>query len=209
MSSPSQPEPAHDFASMLAESRAGCREKKGRLLNGYSDHLKHVAEAQLPRESAGRKSAEDYVQEALVQALQHFNEFNGSKEDEFCAWLHAILHRTILGEARHLGRQSHEASRETSLDAVLPGHADGGILATESSRGQELIARENRAQIEACLLELSADHREVFRLRALENRTYNDIGASLDISPGAAQARFTRATCHLRKLLEKKGFGSD
>ncbi len=148
------------------------------------------------------------MQEALVQRNQHFNEFNGSKEDEFCAWLHAILHRTILGEARHLGRQCHEAGREVPLDAVLPGHADRGILAKESSGPQELLARENRAQIEACLLELSADHREVFRLRALENRTYNDIGASLDISPGAAQARFARAACQLRKLLEKTGFGS-
>ncbi len=209
MSSPSEPQSEKDFASMLAQSRAGYCEIKGRLLIRYTKRLEQAAEAQLPRESVGRMSAEDFVQETLVRAYQCFDQFTGSSEPEFSAWLHAIVHRTILGEARRLDRQKHEPGRQVPLDAVLPGHADVSIAAPESSGLKELIAQENRAQIETCLLELSAIYREVFRLRAMENRSYADIGAILGISAGTAQVRFLRAAHQLRQLLEKKGFGTD
>src|SRR3954467_7106953 len=62
---------------------------------------------------AGKGRPPDLVQEALLKAHQHFDQFQGRTEAELAGWLRQILARCLadlvrkyrMAEARHIGRE--------------------------------------------------------------------------------------------------------
>lgn len=209
MSSKPEPPSANAFASLLAESRAGSDEAKGRLLQLFEDRLQAAAGTLLSPKASVRKLPDDFAQETLLRAHEHFDEFHGKSEGEFHAWLRAILERVLLGELRYLRRRSHDASREVPLDTRVHGEGGKDVVAPETCALDELIEQERREQIEGCLLEQPPMYREVIRLRAMEGRNFKEIAVILGISAGAAQTRFVRASRRLRERLERKGIGPE
>jgi RNA polymerase sigma-70 factor (ECF subfamily) len=132
------------------------------------------------RMTGSRADAEDVLQDVFVglsAALRSYRE-----QGRFVSWLKRVTVRTALMRMRTDRRR-----REVSLT-----DADAEPAAT---RPVEWIAVEN------AVLRLPAALRTVFVLKELEGYSHPEIAELLEITPGAAMTRLSRAWQQLRKEL--------
>jgi RNA polymerase sigma-70 factor (ECF subfamily) len=209
MSLAHQKQPVSDFPTMLGQARAGCAEVKGRLLSLYADYLDGHARAFLSHETIERASPADFVQETLLKAHRDFNEFHGSSEGEFRAWLRTILHNTICDHLQGLKCQKRDARREVPLDLDLSDSLARYFFSATPSGLEELLRQEAAVLIRKHMSHLCETSRAVLYMRAVEELNFREIGLALEISAGAARQTFQRAVATLRELLEEDGLRSD
>src|SRR3954464_14291298 len=87
-----------------------------RLLESYRSYLRLVARAGLAAALRGKADPSDLVQETLLKAHQHFDQFHGRDESELVAWLRQILARNLADLARkYRGTAARQVAREQSL----------------------------------------------------------------------------------------------
>jgi RNA polymerase sigma-70 factor (ECF subfamily) len=145
----------------------------------HIDALFHVA-----RHLTGdQHTAEDLVQETYARALAAESSF--TRGTNLKAWLMRILRNAFIDQARRDGR------------GVVRGGLDEDVAdgSAEPIRG-DLAA----ADIEAALLELSADARAVILLD-LEGLSEAELADAMDCAPGTIKSRLARARAALRKRL--------
>jgi RNA polymerase sigma factor (sigma-70 family) len=200
-----QPEPVNSFPALIAGAREGCCEAKGHLLLMCADHLPAAAGALIARKSLSGKTPADFVQDSLVKALECFEQFPGSKEGEFRGWLRSILHNAIGDHLRAVGRQKRAPGQQSSIDAESPTNPAKNLRVLTPSGLDEQIRREESGLIRECLGYLDQTPRLVFYMRAVENLGFQEIGAALEMSAGAARQHYVRAAKKLAELLKKCG----
>ncbi|HVU16069.1 MAG TPA: RNA polymerase sigma factor [Candidatus Didemnitutus sp.] len=132
--------------------------------------------------------AEDVVQEAFVRYWRHQRGLPGNPK----ALLLVSVRRAAFDLARRtLRRQAREENSDGGLEdrqglfAPLPGEGD-----------------ERRREIEAALRRLPDEQREVLVLKIWQERTFDEIGGILEISPNTAASRYRYALAALRQQLE-------
>src|SRR5262245_29481524 len=77
--------------SLLLGAKAGNRDSLGELLAKYRSYLMLLATAQIEKRLKPRVSPSDIVQETMLKAHCHFDQFEGKSEQELLAWLRQIL----------------------------------------------------------------------------------------------------------------------
>lgn len=140
------------------------------------------------------EQALDLAQETFLSAHRHFGSFRN--DSRFSTWLHAIA----LNHARAAGRRRRPVQ---SLDAVA---ADGRPLVAEPVAAGTAVAagleREDLARrIAAALDRLDDRYREVVVLADMEEASYEQIAATLEIPLGTVRSRLHRGRLELRTLL--------
>lgn len=133
-----------------------------------------------------RTDAEDLVQETFVQALQSFHRFTPGTSCR--AWLLTILHHIRANRRRRLGREVLEGDVEERFGNVLsfvPPIPDG--LTDED--------------ILMALEQLPAHHQAVILLCDVEDMTYKEISAALNVPVGTVMSRLHRGRQLLRDVL--------
>ena len=156
----------------------------------------------------GKADPSDLVQETLLKAHQHFDQFQGQTETELIAWLRRILTRNLADLVRRFkvgGARS--VRREQSLDdlfgatscAVFQLIAPNGHSPSQSAQRRELSII-----LADALAELVPDHREVVVLRSLEGRDWDDVARTMGRSSGAVRLLWARALRKLRPLIEAR-----
>jgi RNA polymerase sigma-70 factor (ECF subfamily) len=141
--------------------------------------------------SGSRADAEDIVQEAVLRAFKYFDRFSGEKARP---WLLAIVRNTSSSwMAKH---------RPRHLTLVGdPAEAEGDHPAdTAPSPEQQSERRELRNEIDRAVAALPPDFREAILLREIEELSYKEIAAALDVPIGTVMSRIARG----RKLLQLK-----
>ena len=88
----------------------------GRILEGYRSYLKLLARLRL-RLLPGKLDASDIVQDVLLKAHTHQDQFRGQTESEWRAWLRRILANTVTDAVRDPANEPmiHEALEKSSL----------------------------------------------------------------------------------------------
>ena len=138
-----------------------------------------------------RTEAEDLVQETLMQALQSFHRFTPGTNCR--AWLVSILQHVRSNRRRKQGRVVIDSSVDEVTNVVpfvppIPDH-----LTDEDM----LLA----------LQQIPALHQEVILLCDVEDLTYKEIAAALDIPIGTVMSRLHRGRELLRTALARRGTG--
>jgi RNA polymerase sigma-70 factor (ECF subfamily) len=182
-----QKEPAIHFPAMFGQARAGSAEMKGRLLSLYADYLEGYARSYTCHETIERATPADFVQETLLKAHRDFDEFHGVSEGEFRAWLRSILHNTICDYLNGQRCQKRDTRREVPLDLDFPNSLARYLFSAAPSGLEELLRREAAELIRDHMIELSETSRAVLYMRAVEDLSFREIGASLEITTGAAR----------------------
>lgn len=140
--------------------------------------------------------AQDVAQEAMVRALRYFHAFRGG---EARPWLLRIVRNTWSD----LRARSGQADR--SLDDVEDRPADG------PDPEQSAIAGDRRRQVAAALAALPVDAREILVLREIEDLSYKQIAAVIDVPIGTVMSRLARArerlAVELGDRLGRRGHG--
>src|SRR5262245_32447089 len=137
-----------------------------------------------------RSSAEDLVQETLVQALQSFHRFTPGTNCR--AWLFSILHHVRANRLRREGRFVTDDEVEQRIANTLafvppvPDHLTDEDLLT-------------------ALRQIPSHHQEVILLCDVQEMTYKEIAAALEIPIGTVMSRLHRGRELLRAALIRAG----
>jgi RNA polymerase sigma-70 factor, ECF subfamily len=144
--------------------------------------------------------AEDAVQDALLSAYKHLDQFRG--EARMSTWLTAIVLNAARIHLRRRPRQTHvslddrpEGENDYSLLEQLP---DRGPSPEDAFRGSE--CREHLLQL---MQKLPPTLRTAYQLRAFEGLTIREIAGNLGLTQSAVKSRVFRARTTLRDLARK------
>lgn len=180
--------PASD-RELLELSRRGDRAAFGRLVDRH-----HRALAAILRQRAGAAApVEDLVQEVFARALAHIDGFR--RDAAFLTWATSIgLHLATDWHRKDARRRRLAPASDIQGDAVpCERRLDGARLAEE----RDEVRRARRA-----LDALPADVRAAVTLRIVEDRSYDEIAASLGVPVTRVRQWVSRGLRKLRSVLE-------
>ncbi len=172
----------------------------------YRPALRLLAGARLDPRLRGRVDPSDLVQESLLKAQAHLDQFRGRTVEELHAWLRGILaNEMALAIRRHLGgprglERSLEGELEASSLRLERWLADGAAGPDERAGREEQLAR-----LAEAVGRLPEDQRTVIELRYLQGMSPPDIGARQGRSTASVAGLLRRGLRALREALKEKG----
>lgn len=140
--------------------------------------------------------AEDVVQDAMLRAFRFFEGFRGN---DARPWLLKIVRNAFytLREQNHPAAQSASLDEETmEIESNEPGPSEIHEQALDAQLLQE------------ALVGLPDEFREVLVLRELQECSYKEIAAVMDIPIGTVMSRLARARQQLQNNLQAR-FGGE
>jgi len=132
-----------------------------------------------------RADAEDVVQEAFVRFWRLQRGLSGDP----VGWVLTSVRRAAFDQAR---RNQRRVNRELLADE----RDDAGVFARDGGEDERV------GEIEKALAGLPTEQREVLVLKIWGERTFEQIGEHLEISPHTAASRYRYALEGLRKRLK-------
>jgi RNA polymerase sigma-70 factor (ECF subfamily) len=179
--------------TLVHRIRAGDRAAREELFRRHWGVACRVAYRLLGNE----QDAHDAVQEALLKAITHLDDFDG--RSEFRTWLLRIVNNASLDLGRRRGRRS-------TLSLGGDGDGDGnnpGIEPTcEDDPAGGLHREDLRRQLNAALDRLSPPLRTAFVLFAEGGLSYKEIAAAQEIPLGTVTSRINAARQKLQAMLD-------
>lgn len=191
---------AEETSLQVRAAVRGEAEARGWIVRRFSGMLRLKVELRLPAAVRRVIDADDVVQNVWAAVLPRLHEFvplGARYTPAFLRYLNVaamrILQRTADVELRRLERA---------------GGGDDGGDAVESAPASALsdpalavATREAWAELAAALGALSQDDRELLALRAVEGRSFVELGPRFGASAGALRKRYERALELLRSIL--------
>lgn len=179
-----------DDGTLVSRAAAGEAEAFRSLVERYQGRIV----ALLHRLCGCPEQALDLAQETFLAAHRHLGSFR--RESRFSTWLHAIA----VNQARSAARRRRPVAL---LDAVT---ADGRRVCPEPvaaapAASSGLERAELATRIAAALDRLDGRYREVVVLADMQDASYEEIAATLDIPVGTVRSRLHRGRAELRTLL--------
>jgi RNA polymerase sigma-70 factor (ECF subfamily) len=132
-----------------------------------------------------REDARDVAQGALVKAYSKLASFD--PRYRFFSW----IYRIVVNEALNT------RSRRRPADPLLVDLPTGGAGVEDA-----LASRERADSVQAALLRLSSDDREVIVLRHFAELSYAEIGETLGVPEKTVKSRLHEARQRLGRILE-------
>jgi RNA polymerase sigma-70 factor (ECF subfamily) len=143
------------------------------------------------------QDAEDAVQDALLSAYKHLDQFKGTAQ--MSTWVTTIVTNCALSQLRKRARHPH-----VSLDEPVAEDQDYFVsdkLADDRpSPESECIQSELRVNLRQSVLELSPSLRKVIRLCALDGLTTREAAEVLGLAQGTVKAQVSRARTELKRI---------
>jgi len=196
----------NDISQLLALARSGDPIAIGQLLGEYRGYLSVLARLQADRRLQAKFDASDAVQETLLHAHCHFDQFHGNSERELLAWLRRILSNeftTLM--RRYAGTQRRDIGREEDLRAEFDRSSQSltqVAVSQLSSPSHAAIRREQGVLVANALEQLRKDYREVIVLRSVLGLPVAEVARRMARSPGNVEQLWLRALVSLRRTLE-------
>ncbi|HUX33344.1 MAG TPA: sigma-70 family RNA polymerase sigma factor [Gemmatimonadaceae bacterium] len=148
-----------------------------------------------------RELAEDLSQDTFIKVLQHIDRYR--PEFKFSSWLFKIANNVAIDHLRR--RQLDTVSMDGSPHAMTSDAVEAtsfDVSVREESALERLEAKELGSSIEAAIAQLRPEYRACILLRHVEDKSYEEIAATLDLPLGTVKTYIHRARHELRGLLE-------
>lgn len=146
------------------------------------------------------EDAADMTQESFLKAWRSLDSFHF--EAAFSTWLYRLASNTCLDFLRSSKRR-----REISLTVEDEGGEAQLLDLPDPAPTPEstLLASEENAQLSAAMGQLDTEQRRILTLRVVNDLSYTEIAAVLNIKEGTVKSRLARARENLRKKLLQTG----
>jgi RNA polymerase sigma-70 factor (ECF subfamily) len=156
------------------------------LVNRYQNRLLNF----VYRTTGDRERAEDLVQEVFVRVYRHIHRFDRSRK--FSTWIYTIASNLAKNELRNRSRNPlvlFQTIRRNWEDDDRPLQFED-----TSSRPDDLFRKRHlREAVEDAVQKLPPHHRNVFVLRELEGKSYEEIAEITSCNLGTVKSRLNRA----------------
>jgi len=195
-----------ETVELLRRWHEGDREALAAIVERELPWLRAHVHRRLGPQLRRRGETEDYVQEALIDALRYGPRFVVADEARLRALLGRIVENTLRDQVERHEAQKRDVGREEPLPS-------GSVLDLDTGRvtrpSEAAAAREAEAWVRLALELLDPEDRRAILMREWEGRSFPEIGAALGVGENAARMRFQRALPRLAgKVRElRKGAG--
>jgi RNA polymerase sigma-70 factor (ECF subfamily) len=170
----------------------------------FRDYLIMLAEMKLTPALRAKVSSSDVVQQTLLQAHQHLDQFQGRSEAELAAWLRQILVRNLIDTLRKYRARARDIAREQPLEAEAEKssqYLERWLATEESSPCRQVMHEEQLFELAAALGQLPEEQRIVVDLKHLQGWTVAEICSQVDKSEAAVAGLLRRGLRRLRELM--------
>ena len=137
-----------------------------------------------------REKAEDLVQEVFIRVYRHLHRFDRSKK--FSTWIYTIASNLAKNELRNRSRNPlvlFQTIKKNWQDEDRPLQFEDS-----QSRPDDMYRKRHlRELVEQSVEQLPEHHRQVFVLRELEGKSYEEIAEITDCNLGTVKSRLNRA----------------
>jgi RNA polymerase sigma-70 factor, ECF subfamily len=146
-----------------------------------------------------RERAEDLVQEAFLRIHRHLGRFDRTRK--FSTWAYTIASNLAKNELRNRSRSPLIAFEQTRpLDQETERSVE---FEDPTSRPDDLYERRQlKALVDDTVAKLASHHREVFVLRELEGKSYEEIAEIMHCNLGTVKSRLNRARQSFAELIQ-------
>jgi RNA polymerase sigma-70 factor (ECF subfamily) len=145
-----------------------------------------------------RERAEDLVQEVFVRVYRHLHRFDQSKK--FSTWIYTIASNLAKNELRNRSRNPlvlFQAIRKQWEPDTRPLQFED-----PSARPDDLFRKRHlRELVEWAVSQLPEHHRDVFVLRELEGKSYEEIAAITGCNLGTVKSRLNRSRANFAAII--------
>jgi RNA polymerase sigma-70 factor (ECF subfamily) len=146
-----------------------------------------------------RDRAEDLVQEVFIRVYRHLHRFDRSKK--FSTWVYTIASNLAKNELRNRSRSP------LVLFQTIQGSSDEEDRPVQfedtTARPDDMYRKRHlRELVEQTVSQLPEHHRQVFVLRELEGKLYEEIAEITDCNLGTVKSRLNRARSAFAAIIE-------
>ena len=166
----------------------------GTLVDRYQTRLLNFVN----RTIGDRERAEDLVQEVFIRVFRHLHRFDQTKK--FSTWIYTIASNLAKNELRNRSRNPLVLFQTIKKNW----EADHRPLQFEdmTARPDDLYRKRFlKDAVEQCVHRLPEHHREVFVLRELEGKSYQEISEITGCNLGTVKSRLNRARNSFAQLI--------
>lgn len=157
-------------------------------------HLRFVYACALRRVGGDAHSAQDVTQSVFIALARHAKVLQEHKA--LIGWLYTTTRNASAQLVRSSQRRQARETEAHAMSDLTP------------SNNTELEWERVRPLLDRALDELPDGDRQAVLLRFLENRSYADIGAALQLAENTARMRVDRGVAKLQRLLIRRGVTS-
>lgn len=143
------------------------------------------------------EDAAEAAQEAFLSVWRSLPFFRG--DAKFSTWLYRLATNAAIDLLRR--EKKHTGTLSLDDEVLNPDVADHVRYQPQS----QLERAELRDAIERSLAALSPEYRQILLLREMQQLSYEEIGAELNLEPGTVKSRISRARRQLRLILLESG----
>lgn len=178
-----------------------CEQDTGEFQNVVSEYLPFFYRRAY-RYVGNPHDAEDAVQDALLSAYKHLDQFK--EEAKMTTWLTSIVTNSALTQLRKRRRQPHVFLDEKLGEEQDHPVADRLADSRPSPEG-ECIRLELHEHLMQFVGELSPSLRMAIQLRDLEGLTTSEAAVILGVPEGTLKARVSRGRTKLKRRMRSRG----
>jgi RNA polymerase sigma-70 factor, ECF subfamily len=186
---------AADDSAVVTAFLAGEERAFGELVERYQTRLLNF----IYRTIGDRDRAEDLVQEVFIRVYRHLHRFDRSKK--FSTWVYTIASNLAKNELRNRSRNPlvlFQTMQGSSEDEDRPLQFED-----TTSRPDDMYRKRHlRELVEDTVSKLPEHHRQVFVLRELEGKSYEEIAEITDCNLGTVKSRLNRARTAFAAIIE-------
>ena len=146
-----------------------------------------------------RERAEDLVQEVFIRVYRHIHRFDTTKK--FSTWIYTIASNLAKNELRNRSRNPlvlFQAITGTRIEEERPLQFEDF-----TSRPDDLFQKRHlRSLVEETVAQLPEHHRQVFVLREIEGKSYEEIAEITHCNLGTVKSRLNRARNAFAAIIE-------
>ena len=137
-----------------------------------------------------RDRAEDLVQEVFIRVYRHIGRFDRSKK--FSTWIYTIASNLAKNELRNRSRNPLVLFQ--TIKAKFEDEDRPLQFEDVHTRPDDLFRKRHlKEMVEQSVAQLPVHHREVFVLRELEGKSYEEIAEITGVNLGTVKSRLNRA----------------
>ena len=186
---------ALDDSAVVAQFLGGEERAFQELVDRYQTRLLNF----VYRTIGDREKAEDLVQEVFIRVYRHLHRFDRSKK--FSTWIYTIASNLAKNELRNRSRNPlvlFQTIKKNWEDEDRPLQFEDA-----TSRPDDLYRKRHlRELVDEATAKLPEHHRQVFVLRELEGKSYEEIAEITSCNLGTVKSRLNRARTSFAEIIE-------